>query len=248
MNVMEPNTQVPVPEKHFMNMVTPLSKTLALVLFVALPLVTLYIGYQAGLKTGILSGEMSGAVQVIPATESKSSIRSYSDPETKISFSYPAQWGEVVVSDERGTCDKNYTTDPCNLKTYGFSAFKNCAGCQPTSFMAAETLGHQNNTPARGPGWQDSAGSITASYLTACTQESSCEVVENDKKVQLAKTVRTGYFSGDDPPLQTATTYKVYVPNNPYYGVLLSDIFTEDLEIKKLFSDTVVASLSVSSQ
>ena len=47
---MEPNIPVQVEQKHFINRVTPFSKTLAVVVFVALPILTLYIGYQKGSK------------------------------------------------------------------------------------------------------------------------------------------------------------------------------------------------------
>lgn len=50
---MEPDTQVQVPvapQKHFINRATTFSKILAAVVFITLPLVTLYIGYQQGMK------------------------------------------------------------------------------------------------------------------------------------------------------------------------------------------------------
>jgi len=43
---MEPITETP--QKHFVNRVTPFSKALALILFVTLPLLTLYLGYKIG--------------------------------------------------------------------------------------------------------------------------------------------------------------------------------------------------------
>lgn len=43
---MEPNIETP--QKHFVNRVTPFSKALALILFVTLPLLTLYLGYKIG--------------------------------------------------------------------------------------------------------------------------------------------------------------------------------------------------------
>ena len=46
---MEPTTETP--QTHFVNRVTPLSKILALVLFVALPILTLYLGYKKGTET-----------------------------------------------------------------------------------------------------------------------------------------------------------------------------------------------------
>lgn len=39
---------VEAPQKHFLNRVTPFSKILAFILFVTLPIITLYIGYQRG--------------------------------------------------------------------------------------------------------------------------------------------------------------------------------------------------------
>lgn len=240
--------QAQVSEKHFINRVTQLSKILAAIVFITFPIITLYVGYQAGLKTGSLNTQMPEIAQDLSVVKSENVLRRYFDPETKISFNYPAQWGEVVVSNERGTCDENYTIDPCSLKSYGFSVLKRCEGCQPASFMAAETLGHENNTPARGVGWQDGAGLITSLYLTECNETNSCEVVENDNKVLLRKTVRTGHFSGGDSPVQTAAVYQVYVSKNPYYGVMLLDNFTEDIKVKELFEDTVISSLNVNSQ
>jgi len=45
---MEPDTQVQVPEKPFINRVTLFSKILATIVFIVLPITTLYIGYQKG--------------------------------------------------------------------------------------------------------------------------------------------------------------------------------------------------------
>jgi len=55
---MEPDTQVPVPpQKHFMNRVTTLSKVLAAVVFITLPIVTLWLGYQRGAQEVHSTGE-----------------------------------------------------------------------------------------------------------------------------------------------------------------------------------------------
>ena len=56
---MEPTTETP--QTHFVNRVTPLSKILALVLFIALPIATLYIGYEKGRSN--MAPASAGAVQ-----------------------------------------------------------------------------------------------------------------------------------------------------------------------------------------
>lgn len=69
---MEPDTQVqaPVaPQKHFINRVTTFSKVLAAIVFVALPIATLYLGYQKGAASLPTSPE-----NTLPASETAAKI------------------------------------------------------------------------------------------------------------------------------------------------------------------------------
>lgn len=65
------------PQKHFLNRVTPFSKALALILFVALPLLTLYLGYQAGLKDNAFKHEVT--------PDNAVSARNQADTESEVS-------------------------------------------------------------------------------------------------------------------------------------------------------------------
>lgn len=88
---MEPTIETS--HKHFVNRVTPLSKALALALFVALPLLTLYVGYQAGTRTvdpGI-GAQVSDAKEMsTPVVEFEQ--RELSSNEVHLSVSLPKDW------------------------------------------------------------------------------------------------------------------------------------------------------------
>lgn len=72
---MEPNAQIPVPEKHFINRVTPFSKALALILFIALPLITLYFGYHEGKKAGSVSqSETAVVTEAVPISTTEGQV------------------------------------------------------------------------------------------------------------------------------------------------------------------------------
>lgn len=68
---MEPDTQVQVPEvpkKYFINRATTFSKVLTVILFITLPIVTLYIGYRIGMSSA-QSQDISEATNVVPSEE-----------------------------------------------------------------------------------------------------------------------------------------------------------------------------------
>lgn len=67
------------PQKHFANRVTPLSKALALILFVVLPILTLYVGYQAGIKHNVSDSE--AVSEEISSTSNPISTETESPPE-----------------------------------------------------------------------------------------------------------------------------------------------------------------------
>lgn len=81
------------PQKHFFNSVTPFSKTLALILFVTLPVLTLYIGYQKGSseersREVVIQKEATASpILEQPADGMKLFTGSY--PHFGITFNYP---------------------------------------------------------------------------------------------------------------------------------------------------------------
>ena len=76
-------------EKHFVNRATPLSKGLALVLFIMLPLLTLYIGYQAGIEGDIVPEQVVNEEHTV---ENQAGYKKYVDAKYGISFDIPKDW------------------------------------------------------------------------------------------------------------------------------------------------------------
>jgi hypothetical protein len=88
---MEPTTETP--QKHFANKVTPVSKALALAFSIALPLLTLYVGYQAGMRNVQLETEGQGSLkEAVTAPVVEFERRELSSNNVRISVSLPKDW------------------------------------------------------------------------------------------------------------------------------------------------------------
>lgn len=93
---MEPTTETP--QKLFVHRVTPFSKGLAVILFVALPILTLYIGYKTGVATGT-SQELPTTDLPYGTSQTQQETESQVPPGTKlfsgtyshfgVAFAYP---------------------------------------------------------------------------------------------------------------------------------------------------------------
>lgn len=107
---MEPDTQVQtsvLPQKHFINRVTTFSKVLAVILFITLPVVTLYIGYQQGIKKEIPSVVETNESNSVSLVGVLSDARSpESQAVNKVTITTPA---EKVDGTERTGSDRIFT-------------------------------------------------------------------------------------------------------------------------------------------
>jgi hypothetical protein len=78
--------------------VTPLSKSLALVLFIALPFIGFYFGYQYGQDTAVLDQSNINNLQLVPTNAAKSTPDltanwpSYSSQEYQFTLNYSPSW------------------------------------------------------------------------------------------------------------------------------------------------------------
>lgn len=250
---MEPEIQMP--EKHFVNRVTPFSKTLALILFIGLPIFTLYFGYQAGIKNATKTTEdiatftadiqqgMSSSTQpdnVGAHSSTTGELSHYEDVETRVAFDFPIEWGPVSTEDERGDCPVVTAQDPCNSRRYLFSHID--AG---PIFLSVATPEYYKNLPARGPYWGDGAGALTSDSVD-CANKSDCNIITNKNGVKIVKKKLLYQQEGDDGG-QYFNFYYVYAPASPYHGLILSDqrISNRDPAIEKQFEDIVIQSLKL---
>lgn len=102
---MEPTSETQ--QKHFLNRVTPFSKALALALFIALPLLTLYGGY----RVGVGDTQIAQIVSETATTEkSLKTTRTYNNDEIGFSAEIPADW--IVTMGKRGSEDVILITSP----------------------------------------------------------------------------------------------------------------------------------------
>lgn len=226
---------------------TPLSKYLAMALFIILPFIGGYVGYTfAPEKVVEVEKVVTKEVMVEKEVESTSrenksdygvTTKTYRDNELGIAFDYPASWGEITTENERGKCSASYSADDCNFRNLLFEEMYSAA-----IFLSAETKGHHDNPVGRGAFWGDYAGNITSNYLTECRQNQNCSVVENSNGVSLAM------YDADPPPEEIGyqpERYYIYNPNSQYYGLVLSSHRLDGFspENNRLFKEVIVESL-----
>ena len=211
-------------QKSPLHQVTPLSKYLAMALFVLLPFVGGWIGYTLApekvveverevIKEVVVENENEVAPQ---KNENSYSVetKTFRDDSLGITFEYPAVWGEITVNDESGNCPSGYVADDCNFRTLLLNDSSTAA-----IFLSAETKGHKDNPIGRGGFWGDLAGNISSNYLSECGKIQGCRVVTNGNNVTFA------LYKADPPPKEMGfmpERYYVYNPNGQYYGIVLS--------------------------
>ena len=228
--------------------VTPLSKYLAMVLFIILPFIGGWIGYSLAPEKVVVmekvvvkevAVERDVAVETVNIlTNNDPGLKIHQDDDLGISFKYPASWGEVTINNEKGTCLQNYTADDCNFRTLLFKDTSNDA-----LFLTAETKGHQSNPVGRGGFWGDIAGDVGPEYLAECEEATNCSLYRNKKGLVFA------VYEADPPPEEMGyrpKRYVVYNPDSQYYGLVLSSIrmssYTPDVD--RIFQETVIDTFS----
>lgn len=249
-------TETPSAWKNNLCTVTPFSKYLAMTLFIAMP----FLGFWGGrlfeqalqitsdgsdelCELRLLQCQSASTITPPKNEESKEeAFKIFSDPDTGVSFTYPPQWGEVTVNNERGECAESLK-DPCNMRTYSFEDL--AAG---GVFLVMETSGHEESPLPRGGFWGDDIGGITASFADDCSQDTSCVLFSNDNDVIFAKRTAEVFdwnMEGDSAPLEVM--YDTYSDKGSYYGVRLSPLGIKDAgdSVVQEFETTVVASLKL---
>ncbi len=229
--------------------VTPISKYLAMALFVILPFIGGWIGYTfapekvvevetvAVVEEGMNSGNtITSNIETFDDLE----LETYHDEVLGISFEYPSKWGKLTVLDERGKCSEDYLVDSCNQRLLIFEEL-NTNG---EIFLATETLGHKNNPIGRGGFWGDKAGLITSDYLNLCKMQDECQKLITDNSVVFAKYTHH-IFDWNDTEEGAKTIddeYHLYRSDHEYYGYVLSPIRIKSAgsEIESEFEKTII--------
>lgn len=87
---MEPTNEVS--QKHFVNRITPLSKTLAVIFFIFIPLITLYAGYKVGTKHNIVPSAVKSDTTAVNEVNTVTTSKTYINEELGFSVEIPAGW------------------------------------------------------------------------------------------------------------------------------------------------------------
>lgn len=140
-----------VEQKSQLHQVTPLSKYLAMALFIILPFVGGYVGYifapEKVVEVEKVVIQEVVVVKEIEVTPQKSEgsysveTKTYRDDDLGITFEYPAVWGEITIDNEVGNCSAGYTADDCNFRTLLLKDVYSAA-----IFLSAETKGHNGQS------------------------------------------------------------------------------------------------------
>jgi hypothetical protein len=236
--------------------VTPLSKYFAMVLFIILPFLGFWGGrlfeqtmsmYSVGPWVACESElrQCKSANTVVPQSTievKQNALTPFSDPDTGVSFTYPSQWGEVTVHDERGECDESLK-DPCNMRTYSFDEL-----VEGGIFLVMETSGHEESPLPRGGFWGDDIGAVTSSFADDCEQDMSCVVLANTNGVVFAKRSTEVFDLGiEDDSVPLEAMYDTYSDKGSYYAVRLSPLGIREAgdSIAQEFETTVITSLKL---
>ena len=140
--IMEPQVQEPAVEKHPVHQVTPVSKYLAMALFIILPFVGGYVGYQLAPERVIeVEKVIQTPVQEIESNEVVTEPvlpgwNTYTDEFEGYSYQYPPSW--INNTEPRGLNTLSYVSDvdPATLKQdrevpiNSFSVLSEFADCQ----------------------------------------------------------------------------------------------------------------------
>ncbi len=236
--------EIPIKENPFTR-VTPVSKYLVLTLFVLLPFIGGWIGYTYAPekiveveKIVTVVKEIEPVREIVNEQKFDIALTRYEDKELGIAFSYPQEWGEVIVKDESGECPKEYIDDACNQRRLIFAGLLADGGV----ILASETSGHDKFPIGRGGFWGDYAGHIPKNYLEKCTTVQNCEVLTNQSDVTFAKYYRAIPEMGSDDNPPPSYEYHLFRSDSEYYGTILSSTRIKSVhpEIEKLFEETVV--------
>ncbi len=237
---MESENNIGEVQENLLNKVTPLSKYLAMALFVILPFIGGWVGYTLAPEK-IVDSVVVREVEVeklvelpVPTNETVTNTKTYEDSELGFAFDYPADWGEITTHNESGTCPQGYVADNCNQR-YLIA--------KGATFLSAETRGHSDYPIGRGAFWGDNASNISSNYLSKCESNNKvCTVVTNNNGLSFA------FYKGTPDPEDiggfSSPRYYIYNPNSQYYGVVLSlhQLNSQTQDNSELFKKTVIDS------
>jgi len=258
--------------------VTPLSKALAAIIFIVLPFVGLYIGYiyapekVVEVERIVLNHEITNQTEQF-ITDSvndesfyflayyqgnslKTDLKEFRDETLGISFSYPAAFGEIVVDREIGECPESFSSDPCEqvyLKMDAVSPHKPDLR-DSVGILSLETLGHDAYPPGRGVGWTDIASSYDQNYIEACISDETCDVITNDKNLQIVRTMMSARCIYTCTDLERVRSigyqYGIHNPDSKYPYIVINptnfaETFWEDSRIFRVFEETVIQSFEL---
>lgn len=223
------------------NTVTPLSKYLAMTLFVLLPFVGGYIGYTfAPEKIVEIEKEVVREVIVEKEVESGGSgqqgyfsepsfeptynlfeleeLETFTDEVVGFTFQYPKVWGPIEI--ER----------PSSTRTYLFRGEGMSAGI----FLATDFASHAAKPREYGPYWGDFVGFITSENIENCPESfgirdtQRCNEYTNSQGTVFNEYIADAVAIGDDLPHKGdyeyffATVKPGTAPGDDFHAILLS--------------------------
>ncbi len=238
------------PELH---QVSSLSKYFAILLFIALPFVGGWIGYQYApfkiieieLEQSIRTpSEQNQALESFQSVGTSSSmhITTYESKELGIAFEYPSSWGGIYIIQSQGTCSDDYTADDCRIHTLAIGDARH-----HDIVLATMTTGYHLHPVSRGGFWGDFSGSINEHYAQECVNNSACEIMNSEHNVLFARYYHPVPEMGDS---KTSFEYRTYRPNHQYFGYIISPVRIQSPRltgevidgIEKTFEETIVRS------
>lgn len=237
-------------EPHPVNQVTTFSKYLALALFVALPFIGAYVGYQ-------LAGEKVVEVRMpnLPDSNEETkdvknengndlpAVTNFTDDVFGFSFDYPTKWGDVKVDVYNGVCAKEVVT-PCQERSYYFT---NSDFEKPARFMVVQnnTFSIQEGDGKEGT-WGTNARDISENFIDKCLADSTCNEKYTNSGVRAASFYGPIYEFGEDENVTKESEYMYYIAKKDINVgmVLSSQELQAEPEYQSVFEDTVIKSLS----
>lgn len=247
----ENQSEIVVPKESIftpLSRVTPVSKVLAAIIFIILPFVGAYVGYQlAPEKVVEVENDIDTAISIDKEVlkmedeiiDKSDQLKNFTDDVFGFSFKYPTEWGEVSVEVYNGVCAKEVLT-PCQRRKYYFTG--------PDSSNNVRFMVAMNNTFSLHAGdggdgyWGMNAGNITNDYMDKCVSDESCKEITSNSGVKITSTYGLIYDYGEEenPTKKPDYIYQIHKDDINVGIIMSSRGLVNQPNYENLFQDTVV--------
>lgn len=246
------------------NTITPLSKYLAIALFIILPFLGGWIGYEYAPEK-IVEIEKVVEIEKIVKTknitepeQSTSTTKEFVDGGLGISFSYPNAWGEIYSYDMYGKCGNEVVGDeygpytfnqdePCVMRVYSTGRITSGSNLNTDEFLVAKTSNFKRFAEGGIGTWLDLNSGILSRNLDRCVSNNDCPLVSNSSELQYRNVAGEYYvpeFNANINGYIQSNAYTIELTDSIFESVVVFDSQLTEQK-KEQLNEVVIETLSV---